>query len=51
MKDVSGRISYSTDIISTVKQTDLVLEAIVEKMAAKHELFSKIDSVSVFYLG
>lgn len=40
------RISGSSDLQQTVKQTDLVIEAIVENIKVKHALFSSIDSVS-----
>ncbi|KAG8276966.1 hypothetical protein J6590_052884 [Homalodisca vitripennis] len=43
IKDITSRITYTKDLPASVKQSDLVLEAIVEKMAVKHELFSKID--------
>uniref|UniRef100_A0A1B6L7V5 3-hydroxyacyl-CoA dehydrogenase n=1 Tax=Graphocephala atropunctata TaxID=36148 RepID=A0A1B6L7V5_9HEMI len=46
IKETTSRITYSTDLSSSVKQSDLVLEAIVEKMAIKHELFSKIDPIA-----
>ena len=44
--EVSQRISGSVDIKTTIKQTDLVIEAIIENIKIKHELFSSIDSVS-----
>ena len=31
---------------SVVKDTDLVIEAIVENMAVKHRLFKELDSVA-----
>ncbi|XP_054268261.1 hydroxyacyl-coenzyme A dehydrogenase, mitochondrial-like [Macrosteles quadrilineatus] len=46
LNETKSRINYSTDLTGSVKQTDLVLEAIVEKMTVKHELFSKIDPVA-----
>uniref|UniRef100_A0A1B6FJH3 3-hydroxyacyl-CoA dehydrogenase n=1 Tax=Cuerna arida TaxID=1464854 RepID=A0A1B6FJH3_9HEMI len=46
IKDITSRITYTKDLPSSVKQSDLVLEAIVEKMAVKHELFSKIDPIA-----
>lgn len=39
------RLSTSVDVNCTVQNTDLVIEAIVEKMSVKHELFSAIDKV------
>lgn len=41
-----GRISGSTDILETVKDTDIVIEAIVENLGVKQKLFSSIDGVS-----
>lgn len=46
--EVSQRISGSVDIKSTIKTTDLVIEAIIENIKIKHELFSSIDSVREF---
>lgn len=46
VEDAMGRIIGSTDLMATVKQTDLVIEAIVENLAAKQKLFSSIDEVS-----
>ncbi|BES92781.1 3-hydroxyacyl-CoA [Nesidiocoris tenuis] len=42
-----NNIKLSTDLPSTVKNgTDLVVEAIVEKIEVKHKLFSSIDDVA-----
>ncbi|NEU33254.1 3-hydroxybutyryl-CoA dehydrogenase, partial [bacterium LRH843] len=41
--DSVSRISVSSDLKDVVKNTDLVVEAIVEKMEVKHKLFSEID--------
>lgn len=46
VKEGMGRIVGSIDMIETVKHTDLVIEAIVENLAAKQKLFSTIDRVS-----
>lgn len=46
VKNGMGRIVGSTDLIATVKHTDLVIEAIVENLSAKQKLFSSIDKVS-----
>lgn len=40
------RINGSSDLTGTVKNTDLVIEAIVENIKVKHELFSSIDKVA-----
>lgn len=39
------RVSTSTDVQATVRSTDLVIEAIVENIKVKHQLFSSIDKV------
>lgn len=41
-----ARISGSTDILATAKDTDIVIEAIVENLSVKQKLFSSIDGVS-----
>lgn len=41
-----GRIKTSVDLQGAVKNTDLVVEAIVENIGAKHKLFSSIDGVA-----
>ena len=41
-----SRISGSTDLSSVVKDTDIVIEAIVENLEVKQKLFSSIDGVS-----
>ncbi|XP_078065312.1 hydroxyacyl-coenzyme A dehydrogenase, mitochondrial [Mustelus asterias] len=40
------RISVSTDPASAVQSTDLVIEAIVENVNVKQELFKKLDAVA-----
>lgn len=40
-----SRISGSTDIKETAKNTDIVIEAIVENLGVKQKLFSSIDGV------
>lgn len=41
-----SRITGSSDLNATVESTDLVIEAIVENIKVKHELFSSIDKVN-----
>src|SRR5690349_24948700 len=41
-----ARVVGSTNLNETVKNTDLVIEAIVENVGAKQKLFSSIDGVS-----
>ncbi|MBN2324151.1 MAG: 3-hydroxyacyl-CoA dehydrogenase family protein [Spirochaetes bacterium] len=43
-KEAAGRISYVTDI-ETVKDVDMVMEAVWEKIEIKHELFKKLDGL------
>lgn len=47
IEETIQRIDGTSDLSKSVKGTDLVIEAIVENMKIKHELFTKIDSVSV----
>lgn len=41
-----GRLKISLDLEETVANTDLVVEAIVENLSAKHRLFSSIDAIA-----
>ncbi|KOB75952.1 3-hydroxyacyl-coa dehyrogenase [Operophtera brumata] len=41
-----GRIKTSSDPVAAVKSTDLVVEAIVENLAVKHDLFKKLDAAA-----
>lgn len=45
VQEALGRISGSTNIQETAKDTDIVIEAIVEKLEVKQKLFSSIDGV------
>jgi 3-hydroxyacyl-CoA dehydrogenase len=45
VKDSMERIDGSVDLQSVVKNTDIVIEAIVENLAAKQKLFASIDNV------
>ena len=46
MTQTLSRIQYVADAVGAAEKSDLVVEAIVENMAAKHELFSKIDKAA-----
>lgn len=46
VQDSLKRLNGSSDLKDAVKNTDLVIEAIVENIKAKHELFSSIDNVA-----
>lgn len=48
--DVLKRLNGSSDLAGVVKQTDLVIEAIVENIDIKHKLFESIDKVFFFLL-
>uniref|UniRef100_A0A1B0C9M7 3-hydroxyacyl-CoA dehydrogenase n=1 Tax=Lutzomyia longipalpis TaxID=7200 RepID=A0A1B0C9M7_LUTLO len=41
-----GRLDATCNLTDAVRDTDLVIEAIVENMKVKHDLFAKIDSVA-----
>jgi 3-hydroxybutyryl-CoA dehydrogenase len=44
MRSAISRIRISTDVEEAVSAADLVIEAVVEKLDAKRELFSQLDS-------
>lgn len=46
VKDTLGRLNMSLDLTESVKNTDLVVEAIVENIDLKHKLFSTIDPIA-----
>lgn len=46
VKESLAKIQTSTDPVVASKSADLVVEAIVENLAVKHELFKKLDAVS-----
>lgn len=41
-----ARLGGSSDLKAAVKDTDLVIEAVVENMKLKHQIFSSIDAIS-----
>jgi 3-hydroxyacyl-CoA dehydrogenase len=41
-----SQISFSTDVLKSAKDSDLVIEAIVENLDAKKKLFRDLDSIS-----
>jgi 3-hydroxybutyryl-CoA dehydrogenase len=43
--EIVGRIKTTTDVTS-IKDADIVIEAIVEKLEAKTELFAKLDQIT-----
>lgn len=46
VKESLEKIKTSTDPVAASKSADLVVEAIVENLGIKHELFKKLDAVS-----
>jgi len=47
VEETFSRLHTSLDLKEAVKNTDLVVEAIVENLDLKHKLFSNIDSVCI----
>lgn len=45
VQEALQRVRTSTDVTATVASTDLVIEAIVENLKVKHQLFAAIDKV------
>ena len=45
-KDIKGEIIQHTDLSEAVKSTDLIIEAIPEKIDLKREIFSQIDKAA-----
>jgi len=45
VKETLSRLSTSLDLKEAVKNTDIVVEAVVENLDLKHKVFSSIDSV------
>lgn len=43
--EIFKRLNGSSDLKGVVKQTDLVIEAVVENIKLKHEIFESIDKV------
>ena len=46
MADVMGRIETNKDAVAAAKNTDLVVEAIVENLGIKKELFTALDAAA-----
>lgn len=42
-KESFQRLTFSTDLLHSVQEADFIIEAIVEKLDAKQELFRKLD--------
>jgi 3-hydroxybutyryl-CoA dehydrogenase len=41
-----GNIAFVTDVIPAVEQADLIVEAVFESLAIKHEIFEKLDQLA-----
>ncbi|CAK8683521.1 hydroxyacyl-coenzyme A dehydrogenase, mitochondrial-like [Clavelina lepadiformis] len=46
IEDIMDRISTNTDVMAASKDVDLVIEAIVENLGVKQELFKKLDGIA-----
>jgi 3-hydroxyacyl-CoA dehydrogenase len=46
VKDVMSRISTNTKAVDAAKNTDLVIEAIVENLDVKRKLFKDLDNAA-----
>ena len=50
MQGVMSNLTTSTDTHGAVKQSDLVLEAIIENIGIKQKLFADLDKVRLITL-
>jgi 3-hydroxyacyl-CoA dehydrogenase len=50
VKETLSQLHTSLDLKDAVKNSDLVVEAIVENLDLKHKLFSSIDSVCIILI-
>lgn len=46
VEDAFNRLSFTTDVDEPARSADLLVEAIVEKLDVKRELFSRLDSLA-----
>jgi 3-hydroxybutyryl-CoA dehydrogenase len=44
-EDIKGRMSYTVDLADAVKRAGLVIEAVVERLDVKREVFKKLDEL------
>lgn len=47
VQDVCSRVKTTSDYKEAVKNADLIIEAIVENLEAKQQLFSSLDKVQL----
>lgn len=50
LQDTIGRVTTTTNYEDSVKNCDLVIEAIIENLEAKHKLFSMLDKVIMNFI-
>ncbi len=43
--NIKGRISYTVDLADAVMGKELVIEAVIERLEVKHEVFKKLDEL------
>ncbi len=46
VNDTLGRLGVATQVDNGAEKADLIIEAIVENMKVKHELFARLDKIS-----
>ena len=51
LSEVQARIRTSLDVKDAVKETDIVIEAIVENLEIKQKLFKQIDQIAPKYVS
>ena len=50
ISDTINRISTTTNVEKAAAQTDLVIEAIIENLKTKHELFALLENVCICFV-
>lgn len=44
-KDIKGRMSYTVELADAIKEAGIVIEAVVERLDVKREVFKKLDEL------